>query len=328
MNMTNYSDALFQKLKGKKILFIGVKFYYFNEEIIKKMKHYGADVTFFYERDTSLKYGIIKNLSNKYADQLQDQHYRNILEKVKTVDFDFLFVIRGYKMEPWFISFLKERIPAMKTIMYQWDAYKNWDCDYRPLISSFDVVKTFDYLDAEELGLEYVPTFHTDEFKNLPQERPIYDLFYFGGYSYPRYQLLQDLLKYTNEKGYKLKTHLAISRLYYFKERVFGRKLDASILSFKKLPKNEYIHLFNQSLIIIDYTNEAQSGITMRTLDALGAGKKVLTSNAFIKREPDYDPKQVQVFDPRNIHINPDFVKYETFAPKDYSIERWLNQLF
>ncbi|TDQ11998.1 CgeB family protein [Pedobacter metabolipauper] len=326
--MTDYTTALKDKLHGKKVLFIGAKFYYFNEEIISKMKKYGAEVTFYYERNVSLKYGIAKNIFPKYAAVLEDTHYKNIIKDVHGKPFDYLFVIRGYKMESWFIEELKRQSPGLKTIMYQWDSIYNWECDYRYLIPDFDVTKTFDYKDAADLGLEYVPTFHTDEFKTAATQKPIYDLFFFGGYSYTRYEFVKRFNAYAKERNIKLKIHLAISLKYYLRERLSGNKLDLKLLALRQLNKQEYFSLFNKSNIIVDYTNPAQTGITMRTLDALGAGKKVLTSNEYIKKEPGYNPEQVATFDPANIHIDSEFLSHQTFPAQDYSIERWLNSIF
>ena len=326
--MIDHTASLQGKLKGKKILFISAKFYHYNEEIISKMKACGAEVTFFYERDISLKYGIAKNIFPSYANKIQDQHYGNILARIEGKQFDYLFVIRGYKMEKWFTEAIKAKYPSIKTILYQWDSIYNWECDYRHMITWFDVTKTFDYKDAEDLSLPYVPTFHTDDFKVKSADNPIYDLFFFGGYSYTRYEFVKRLKAYTEDHGIKLKIHLAISLKYYLREWVSGRRLNLSLLSLRQLSPKEYHEVFNQSNIIIDYTNPSQTGITMRSLDALGAGKKLLTSNGYITKEPGYDDRQIMTFDPQNIHIDTKFLSHESFPQQDYSIEKWLDAIF
>ncbi len=326
--MIDFEDSLTLKLKGKKILFIGVKFYHFNDEIINKLNRIGSEVHFFHERNVSIKYGLAKNFFPKHVNSIQDNHYQHILRKVGDKKFDYLFVIRGYKMEPWFIEKLKANSPNLYTILYQWDSVTNWECDYRYLIPYFDSVKTFDYKDSLDLNLEYVPTFHTDEFASIKTVNPEYDLFYFGGYSTPRYEFLKRIKSYAKENNIKLKSHLAISLKYFLKEWLSGRKLDASLLSFKKLNKQEYLRLFKASNIIVDYANEMQTGITMRSLDALGAGKKILTSNEYIKNEPGYNPNQIQIFNPAHINIDHEFLSNRSFPNLNYSIEKWLDKIF
>jgi hypothetical protein len=326
--MENYAKILENKLKGKRILFIGAKFYYYNEEIIKKMVGHGAQVSFFYERDVSLKYGLAKNIFPKYADRLQENHYNHILSATENKTFDFLFVIRGYRMENWFIEHLKLKSPHLRTIMYQWDSIYNWECDYRHMIPWFDITKTFDYKDAKDLKIEYVPTFHTDEFMNLPDVKPGYELFFFGGYSQTRYDFTKRLVEYCLKHKITVRTHLAISIKFYLKELISGRKLESRFLKFNTLNKNQYISAFNKANIVIDYTNPAQTGVTMRCLDTLGAGKKLLTSNEYIKKEPGYTTSQIRIFDPKNLKIDTDFLTPEQFPKQNYSIERWLCSIF
>ena len=72
-----------KKLEGKNILFIGVKFYHYHQEIQSKMEEYGANVSFYAERDTSIKYGIVNRLFPKWLDKYQKIHYNSILRKVR-----------------------------------------------------------------------------------------------------------------------------------------------------------------------------------------------------------------------------------------------------
>ena len=327
--MFDYSDLLNQKLSGKRILFIGVKFYHFSAEIVAKMKQYGAEVSFFYERDTSLQFAFAKTFKPEYANKLLESHYQKVSESVKDLTFDFLFVIRGYMMQPWFVEKIKINNPGIRTILYQWDSYTNWECDYRYLISSFDVVKTFDPRDAEELHLPYVPTFSSDEYTNLPTIAPEYDLFYSGGFNYPRYNFLKQLIAYSKENNIKLYAHLSISLKSYVREIMAGNKLDPYLLSFKDLDKHEYLKIFIRSNVIIDYTKDNQAGITMRTLDTLMAGKKILTNNQFVKLESIFQPEQIQFFNPADFSADQAFVKnVQLFPKRNYSIDRFLNGIF
>ena len=327
--MTDFTGILNQKLRGKKILLIGVKFYHFTDEIIAKLVHYGAEVTFRYERDTTIKFGLAKTFKPEFADVLQERHYRKVAAEAEEKHFDYMLVIRGYTMQPWFVEKIKADHPGIQTILYQWDSYANWECDYRYLISSFDVVKTFDRKDAVELGLPYVPTYSSDEYADLPETETEFDIFYSGGYTGPRYEFLKQLLSYSAAHGLKLYAHLVMNQVSYIRGFLSNDKPDRSLLSFKNLSKEEYIEIFKRSNVIIDYTKDTQAGITMRTLDVLAAGKKLLTNNRYIMEEPAYNPAQIQLFDPANFSVDTDFVKRkELFPRQDFSIDKWLNNIF
>lgn len=315
-------------LENRSILMIGVKFYHYNDEIIRKMESYGANVSFFYERDTSLLFGLVKFLKKGNTEAIQRKHYQGILKRIAGRQFDYLLVIKGYRLEGAFVESIRKSSPRIRTIMYQWDSYSIWDCDYRHLIPFFDSVTTFDYNDSEELHLGYVPTFSTDEFGNLPQKQPDYDLFFCGNYTYPRYLFLKKLIRFAEQRGYSLKTKLVMTWKYYLQERWHGIRLDPALISFRKLSKEEYVDHFSRSLVIVDFTSDGQAGLTMRSLDALSAGKKLLTNNPNIFREPGVRDGQVAVYNPEALDIDPAFMTQQTFEGSDYSIERWLLSVF
>ncbi|MBO3273560.1 hypothetical protein, partial [Hymenobacter defluvii] len=140
--------------ENKNVLFIGVKFYEYHLAIKQKMEQYGAAVSFFAERDTSILYGIVNRLLPQRIDSFQKMHYESILKAIAKKKFDYLLVVRGYRMPLSFVKTVKARNPGIKTIMYQWDAnvnsaYLNLDEEYN-LIPEFDKVFSFDYKDVEQ----------------------------------------------------------------------------------------------------------------------------------------------------------------------------------
>lgn len=324
MDETNLKE----KLEGRHILVIGVKFYYYNEEILKKFRAAGARVTFFYERDISFVFGLVKYFRPGSVDEMQHRHYEGITQKIEGETFDYLLVIRGYKMQGEFVTRVKQLNPGIRTLLYQWDSYRLWDCDYRHLMPFFDGVATFDFQDAEELSIPYIPTFSLDVFRDISVSKTDYDLFYSGNYTYPRYLFLIQLVQLAKQQGYRLNTRLVMSRKTYLQERWRGVKLDPALLSFRKLSKGEYEDLFARSLVIVDFTDEKQTGLTMRTLDVLCAGKKLLTNNKNVFKEPGLNPDQIRVYNPRELRIDPEFVGEADFERKNYSIERWLGRIF
>lgn len=313
-------------LSGKKILMVGVKFYHYNDEIIRKLRAHGAEVTFFYERDITIKHAIIDAFFGSYMQKWQDRHYNNIVKATKGKRFDYLLVVRGFLMKGEFVEKIKAQNPGIKTIMYQWDSLHNWD--YRDKLPYFDVNYSFDFSDAEKLGIGYVPTFHTDEFSNLPPVKMEYNFFFYGNYTLERYQKMLIFIEYARQHGYAIKTHLFMGFKRYIKERLSKTPIDKKYLSFNKMTKDEYIHLFNQSDIIVDITTTTQTGLAMRMIDVLGAGKKAMTNNPHIKKEPVYNPEQIYIFDPDNIQIPEAFMIPRTFPKHMYTIDMWIGRIF
>lgn len=325
-------------LKRKSVLFIGVEFYHYHLEIHRKMEHYGANVTFYSERDTSIKYGIVNRLFPKWLDKFQQSHYSSILKNIKGQTFDYLLVIRGYKMPLWFVQAIKKNNPNIKTIMYQWDANVNSPfLDLPPnynVIDEFDRKFSFDYRDVEDHPalLKYSPTFYTDEIKDLAHQTErnvIYDFFYFGSYLPERYEGLLRFKTYVELHGYSLKTHFYMPLRYYLIERLKGTKLDSKLLSYKKMKREVYIDLLQKSKAIVDVSNAKQTGMAMRVIDALGAGKKILTTNKWITRDENCELNQIVIIDMKNISIPSGFLETKVQPVKfDFSIDKWLYNMF
>lgn len=329
---------LAEKLRGKNILFIGVKFYHYHSEIIKRLQEYGANPTFFAERDTSICFGIVNRVFHNQLDRYQELHYQRILKKTKNAKFDYLFVIRGYKMPVWFVKSIKERNPGIVTIMYQWDANANSPFLNLPpkfdIVNEFDKVLSFDFRDVDEHPhiLRYSPTFYTDEIskvKDVKAHTFKYDLFYFGSYLPERYAGLLKIKEYAEKNGLTLKTHFYMPYRYYLIERFKGTKLNKSLLSSNTMNRKMYLQIFSESRVIVDVSNAKQTGIAMRVLDALGAGKKVMTTNKWITRETTIDPDQVVIIELNDIKAPAEYFK-NTNQTREYnfSIDRWLSNMF
>ena len=327
-------------LEKKKILYIGVKFYHYHLEIVQKLTNdYGASVTFFPERDTSIKYGIVNRLLPSYLERYQELHYKKILKQIKNQKFDYLLVIRGFKMPLWFVKKIKLHNPNIKTINYQWDSntnspFVNLDPRFN-ILPEFDAKISFDYKDVKDFEeLTYGPTFYTDEIRQIGLKKkpilPEYDLFYFGSYLPERYKGLLNFINYAAENNYKLKTYFYMPIRYYLIERLKGVKIDRSLIKLKPMNRAEYLKLFEQSKAIVDVSNEKQSGMAMRVIDALGSGKKVITTNNWIMHDEVYDSRQVHVIDVHQIEIPSDFLRDEhIYPPKEqFTLDNWINRIF
>ncbi|ALJ00449.1 CgeB family protein [Rufibacter tibetensis] len=321
------TERVKEALAGKKVLLIACKFYHYGEAIREKVESFGADVTFYYERDITLRHVVVSNFLPHRMDRRQDTHYQSILEETEGQTFDYLIVIRGYRMRSWFPDALRERNPEIQTILYQWDSYKSWDSDYRHLLPHFDRTLTFDYGDAAELGIPYAPTFHTDEYASAPLSPASFDFIFCSYFTQEKYEFLQRFLDYSSRMGYRVHAHLYIGWFGFLREKFRGRGPRLRHVAFRRLGRREYYNLFCQAKAVVDFSSTAQTGITMRVIDALGSGKRVLTNNPNVVREPGYDPRQVVIYNPEDLALPGHVAREESFSRRDYSIGKWLDNL-
>jgi len=88
-----------------------------------------------------------------------------------------------------------------------------------------------------------------------------------------------------------------------------------------------------KSKIVIDIQHPNQTGLTMRTIEAIGSYTKILTTNHDIINYDFYNPNNVLIIDRNNPQFDNDFfskpiVPYEKDLYYKYSIEGWIDFLF
>ena len=71
----------------------------------------------------------------------------------------------------------------------------------------------------------------------------------------------------------------------------------------------------------------------MRTFEALGAGRKLITTNPYVKECPFYNPQNILIIDRENVVMNKDFletdfVKMDTESLYKMSLDGWIDCLF
>ena len=125
------------------------------------------------------------------------------------------------------------------------------------------------------------------------------------------------------------------SRLLFFKmmlEDKTIKKVDKNVIKYTTLSLKQMVELYEQSEIIIDVQHPKQTGLTMRTFEALGARRKLVTTNADIVNYDFYNPRNILVVDRDNIVIPRSFVE-EPYVDlpeeiyKKYSLSNWLREV-
>ncbi|MBL0738862.1 hypothetical protein JI750_18345 [Flavobacterium sp. GN10] len=316
-------------LRDKKILFIGPVFYDYHSIIQKHLENLGAKVFFFPERDYSIKFTVVNNLFNKKLDKLQEKHYDSILESSKEISFDFLFVIRGYKMTKFFLETFKKRNARAQTIMYQWDSDNN--NKFLHLISSFNKVLSFDRQDALNNNLIYLPLFYTNDIENIKNTLVDnkYDVLYFGYFIRERYDMMLKVIDFANKNDLVLKTFLYVPFSVYIKELLKGNKIDFKLINFNPLCRADYLDLLSKSKAIVDTSSLTQSGLSMRVIETIGAGKKLITSNKNIALENFYNSQQVYIYESELVDTILPFLNSDLFSiDSNLSLKNWICKIF
>ena len=227
-----------------------------------------------------------------------------------------------------FIKKLKNKHPNIQTIMYQWDSIKRYPYEY--LIPHFDKSYTFDYKDFEQRNdLLFLQLFYTDDIKNIRDSKnpSEHDFFLFNSFTMERYDAIAKILDYCKKNKLTVKQFCYIPFRTFFKYRYLLRiPLDKRLLSFSPMNRVEYIDYLSKCDIVVDINHSAQTGLSMRVTETYGAGKKILTTNKSIEKDPLYNKSWAQIFDINNIKIS-SFEEKESIIDELY-INNWLKTIF
>lgn len=325
-------------LKNKKILYIGHKFYGYEYEIINNLQELGVTVDFFDERASeSFWYKLILKLKLKFLINFYIiKYYNNIMNKTKNIKYDYVFINRLESINYNILSKIKIIHNSSIYILYQWDSVEGYKPNTK-LFELFDKKFTFDSEDAQKYdNFKLLPLFYIDIYKNIKNNSIKYDMCFIGSGHTDRYLVIEKI-KNSLGKDKKIFTFYRLgSKLTYLFRKIFDKRMKKASykeFSFESLSQVQVVDYISKSNIVIDIENSIQSGLTMRTIEMLGAKKKLVTTNKNIKNYDFYHPNNIFVIDRNNPVIDKDFIE-KPYIELDkeiydkYYIKNWLITIF
>lgn len=325
-------------LRNKNILFISVKFFNYEKHIKNELLSLGANVDWFDERpsNTFLSKVIIRLKKDFYSTKI-NRYYNEIIDKIKPKHYDYFFLIKGEVIPAFFLEFLKRNNPNIKLIYYTWDSFVNNRNALNNLVY-FDKKFTFDSADAEKYDISFRPLFFINDYSNLESKEPTkYDIAFIGTAHSDRYSISEKCNEWCNQHQCSMYAfYYSPSKILFWLKRLFNvnfKKFDPKKISFQGLSHQEIIDVYKSSACILDINHPNQTGLTMRTFEVLGAGKKLITTNKEILKYPFYNTNNIFIID-RNkpeidkVFINSEFSQINQEVFFSMSIRGWVLELF
>lgn len=325
-------------LEKKRILLLAPIGQY-SEAIKTSLERMGAIIDCFEERPslTFLVKFFIRYFPNLIL-RFTQNYFDKIANITKLNNYDVIFMIRAEAVTKKFICNLKGYHKNAKVILYQWDSMSHTRGPVDKL-TLFDYVFSFDKRDCEKYSLIFLPLFYKEEYKklaNIKTKRNI-DFLFIGTIHSDRYIFIKRIEEYALKKGLKVYLYLYMtSKLGFYKMKFIDKCLEnASIdeFNFLQLNKKMVLEAVSNCRIIIDAEHPSQLGLTMRTIESLGAKRKLITTNKDIVNYDFYNPNNILVVDRKNIEIPDSFIKTEYLELDDkiyskYSLQNWIITIF
>ncbi|MBL1226225.1 oligosaccharide biosynthesis protein Alg14 [Enterococcus sp. BWR-S5] len=227
-----------------------------------------------------------------------------------------LIVFLDYGFEPKMAEVIRPYTQA-KFVLFFWNHMTKEKIQllYRTQAEPYiDAYYTFDPLEAQEFHLNHNSTFYSRRML-LPNKELKRDLF-FGASDNGRREVAQSLLMIFNYL--KLDTH-------YFILNGRGNE-QKGYLSYE-----DYLNFVAESKGILEIMRPGQTGITLRSLEALFFKKKLVTTNRKIRHYHFYNPENIFIIGEEDFARLPEFLDSPYQDTMDellefYSEEQWMSR--
>ena len=278
----------------KKILLIGLNYHRYTAEIVRALRAQGNEVHFHDIQPGRPWLKVLRKLAPTRYPAALDCYHAGILAAEQGWRADLVLFIQVHQMSQANLTALHREQPSAEFVLYNWDAVSNHD--YRPWLHHFDRVYTFDPHDAKTLGLHYLPLFCIPAFQALQRrDAPGQAVYTVGNIANPkRYVAVQAFKQYCQDHAVAFRSYLAVSSNILLTLMRNGHlPLD---VSWRQISQSAFIDMIESSSAVFDFANHQQVGYTMRTIENLCAGKKIITNNSAIRAEPFFSEDRIHVF--------------------------------
>lgn len=327
-------------LAGKTVLLSAPKFFGYETEIAEELRRRGAKVDFLADRPFQSAFmHVLARFARRFVLSLTDRHYRARLAEFGTENYDYVLVVNGQTLSDSLLAELKARHRSATFLFYLWDSLENRASALK-LLPFFDRASCFEPAAAARHGIRFRPLFYCPAFDQARLDADgsgdTYAISFLGTAHTDRYTIVSRIDRQLVAGTPRFWFLYLQAKWVLLANRVLNpgfRKARSSDFSFTPMDRASSSMIFWQSKAILDIEHPRQVGLTMRTFETLGAGKKLVTTNPGVRDYVFYDAANICVIDRTDPSIPTAFL--ETAAKpvsdatrKRYSLAGWVDEIF
>jgi len=327
-------------MQKKRVLYIGTPIFSYHEQIIAEFEEQGYLVDYYNDRpsESSLLKGIIK-LKRSMMSSLIQKYFDKIMSETKSSSYDLVFIVNCKVFNPDMIQQLKNSQKSARFVLYMWDSLTLYP-NSKELIPLFNMAYSFDSDDCDKIeALTFLPLFYCKAYEQVGRDsNPVnseYDIVSVCTAHPNRYKTICELFPSLEVKGIRIFSYMFLNKMQYLYNKVLVEEFKgakSSEFKFKSLSEKENLSILRKSNSVFDMQHNKQSGLTMRTIETLGAKRKLITFNTNIKKYDFYNENNTFVVDEHNWSGIEQFIKHE-YEPIDegiyrkYSLHSWIEAI-
>lgn len=317
------------------------KFFNYPRLITEELNRMGYEVDFFDDRpstNTWVKAAI--RINKKLIQTYIKKYFDEVMKTVSSKKYDVVFLISGQSLSfsEDMIAHIKESQPQAKFVLYQWDSQTNFPYIKR-VQHFFDKCYSFDRKDTEETpALKFLPLFYSRVYEELgaKNKKDFKNDFCFIGTAHPKkykfIKMMSEQLKAVYPKQFIY--FFFPSPIVYFYRKVMNKELRGAKYSefhYEPLTGQKMNDVYEASRCVLDSAQAGQLGLTIRVLEALGAKKKLITTNEDIVNYDFYRPENIYVYeghiDLDNVFFKEEYKEVDKEIYEKYSLRSWLKKI-
>ena len=315
-----------------KVLFICPIFFNYHKDILDELESRGFLVDFLADRPF---HSAIARAVVSYAPWITqsfiDVYYARKLQSKK---YDLVFIINGQTLSSRLLRLIRSNSPNVKLILYLWDSIKNRSNQINNL-KDYDYKFSFDRIDCQNFKMNHRPLFYGRQFSCKRHNRFRYCLSFIGSIHSDRYKIISQIRRQLQDNSFYSYLYIRARWVLFFYKLLLPGMLFSSSDEFKyrALGKEAAKNIFIDSFAILDIEHPKQSGLTMRTIEAVGSGKKLITTNEDIVNYDFYNENNICLISRTEPIISPSFFEnhYEPIPRQvlyKYSLSGWIDEIF
>lgn len=330
---------------SQRVLFIAPSFFGYEKEIKSELEANGWKVDWYDDRpsSTSLMKAMIR-FRPELVTAIINNYFDNIIKNAEKITYDVVFIIKGEALPAEKILEFKKILPFAKFLYYTWDSLRNFKNSHEKL-QYFDKVYSFDRFDCiNNEKIKHLPLFYSRAYEALGTAEPVeqrfdIDLLFLGSIHSDRYIVVKKI--WTVAKNLNLNLRLYAHFFYQSKwvfliQKIFNpqfRRIPWRDIKWESLDAGNTLKLIKRSNVLIDIHHPGQTGLTMRTIECLGAKRKLITTNPDVMIYDFYNENNILVVDrvapmiPKHFMLAA-FQKIDENIYRKYSLRNWLEEIF
>lgn len=318
-----------------RVLLIAPRFFGYETEIVEEFKRQGARVDLLPDRPFN---SPVLKAATRYHPTLTrhvaDRFFDAQLQRLARGGYDLILVVQGESVSAQTLLRMRAHFPRARLVFYTWDSLDNKPFAVAKL-SHYDQCLSFDPADAVRYGMRSRPLFFTRGFECPLPSGFRFDISFIGTIHSDRYQVVRKIsgrLPPATRTAWYLYVQ---APWMYWARRIFTSQLDGASrgeFRFQPLARTLVQDIYFASKSILDIEHPNQHGLTMRTIETLGTGTKLVTTNAAVSEYDFFNSRNICVIDRSNPQIATEFFEtpYEavpTEVYERYKLSRWVRDV-